>query len=414
MKIRKMIAVLAISAFVAGGAFAQQVTVGGGVIVGMDVARGDDADGSEVYTAGTEVIVRLQASASVNTPVGQFGSWIRVQPTWMSIAGATGWGSATDWAGTNSDVLPIDINFFNGYAWWAPNDMFRLTLGTNPDGWWPMSGPTRWGFYQMALDAGVARGFGVGNYSAMTPGMDEWTPGYNPLMGRMLSASFAQAFFPATEEGLLLSLTPNDMITVNFGLPVSWRGAMETGDAFGSSLLQLGLNLDFGSIGLTYQLTPVDSHNGNVWAYFSLTAVDNLGLDFGVGAELDDDPIIAVGLGVRYSFNPEFNLAVRTMAKIDTMSTDYGDAPLQVLFEILPSYVLAPGITAFLGAGIAFTTATELFHENEATFGWHVNPYVRFGSQWGPSFYAGFELRNWHGDRGNMEWRIPIGVYLMF
>ena len=376
---RRMVSVLIVMAFVAGGAFAQQASVGGGVIVGMDLARGDNLDDTDVFTAGTQALVRLQATASANTAVGEFGVWMRVQDTWMSIQHG-------DLGG---------LNLFNAYAWWQPNQMFRLTMGTFPDGWWDMAGTTtRWGFYGMALDAEVGVGFGLGEYQ---------TGAYN--------VNFTQAFFPSTAYGLLLSLAPTRMITLNFGLPVRWWGPpAEIGDLFSESLMQLVLNLDFGRIGLTYRANPLDDHSGNLWAYLHLSAIDNLQLDLGAGFDLADDPLIGVGLGLRYTFSPEFDLTVRTMAKIDTVE----DSPFQMLFEARPSYQIRPGITAFLGAGIAFTGEGGPTVNNEATFGWHINPYVRFGSTWGPSFYAGLEIKNWNGDRGHTEWRVPLAVYMFF
>jgi len=369
MKIRKMIAVLAISAFVAGGAFAQ-ITVGGGAIMGVNIATSDDDDDSEVYAGGSIGLVRLTAVGSVDTVIGEFGLWIRAQRTWMGIDPA--------WSGNN----------WNAYTWWRPNDFFRIDLGANPDGHLNMDGIARFGFYQMANDTFASGGFGVAR---------------NYYIG---NASFSQPFFEGTTYGLRLQLSPLDMLDINVALPFSWdgsqdpwsRNAGEIGDVFGAMLLQADVNLDFGRIGLTYLLNNDDDHSGNLWAYLGLTSVNNLHLDFGIGADLDYDAAISVGLAARYSFNPEFMLTARTVALIDT----HDDAEFELMFEILPSYLLAPGITAFLGAGVAFTGG------DDSVLSWHINPYVRFGSTWGPSFYAGFEIRRWAAKmpRWNGEFRL--------
>lgn len=364
---KKLIAVSAVLALVAGSAFAE-INVTGSVQAYTNLIQGDNDDDSDIQTSGDNHLVRLQASGEQETGVGTFGGWLRIQPGGM-------------W----------------GYTWWAPNDMIRLTLGEFPDSWWGRDGIARWGFYAMAQDI-------------LEPGY-MWSDAFQGGAGYDLS------FYGGFSRGLLLDITPMDMLEVRIGLR-TLVPPRDTGDVFGDLVFQLGLNLDFGTIALTYDGAGLagwalpwgrgGDTNGSIWAYAGITAIDGIGIDFGVGFHLLDDPIISVGLAADVGISPEFALRARLQATIDTIEA----APFGLMFELLPSFTFAPGMTGFLGAGLDLLIPDE----GDASLGFYVFPYVRIGSTWGPSFYAGFELRSRSvgGADAAMTWRVPIGLYHNF
>ncbi|MCL2193332.1 MAG: hypothetical protein FWB78_08050 [Treponema sp.] len=380
---KKLIAVPVMLALVAFGAFAQEVSVGGGVVAHTNLIQGDNNDDSEITTSGTTQILRLEVSAEMDTIVGTFGAWLRVQP------------SLATWGPTYAPEAERRLIFSSntwGHLWWAPNDMFRLTLGEHPGAWWSRDGIARWGFYSMVQDV-------------LGPGF-MWNMNWGAFHGTG-THDYGLSFFPGFAGGLLMELTPNEMVQVRVGLPVLDGG--ETSDVFANLVGQLGLNLDFGTIALTYRGHAGDGNNGSIFAYLHLGMIEGLGIDFGIGAHLhEEDPEIGIGLAVNAVINPEFGIRARLQADIDTAE----GAPLDMLFELLPSFNVAPGVTAFLGTGLSLRSPDV----GNASIGFYVFPYVRLGSLWGPSLYAGFELRSVSLDGGDaaINWRVPLGLHFFF
>ena len=380
---KKMIAVPVMLALVAFGAFALEVSVNGGVVANTNLIQGDNAEGSEITTSGATPILRLQVTAEADTIVGRFGAWMRIQPP------AASWGPS--WAPPEDQGLEFSANTW-GHLWWAPNDMFRLTLGQSPAGWWSRDGIGRWGFYGMIQDV-------------LGPGF-MWNMEWGAFDGTG-TQDYGLSFFPGVTSGLLMELTPNEMVQVRVKLPVLDGG--ETADVFANLVGQLGLNLEFGTVALTYRGDASDDSNGSLFAYLHLGMIDGIGIDFGLGAHLHEDaPQIGIGLAVGAMINPEFAIRGRLQADLDTAE----GAPLNMLFELLPSFNVAPGITAFLGTGLSLS----LPEDGDLSMGFYVFPYVRLGSAWGPSLYTGFELRSVSLDGGDaaINWRLPVGIHFFF
>ncbi|MCL2609739.1 MAG: hypothetical protein FWD94_07545 [Treponema sp.] len=445
---KKIVPVLTALVLTAGMVFAQEASFSGGAIVGSDVLSGDNKKHSELITSGGEFTLRLQASGSTETPVGSFGAWLRLNNT-------AGW----------PDFDPNGIKIY-GYSWWQPSSLFKLTIGSNPAGWWGMSGITRWGFYAMADDARIASGYTWG-----------WTPsgiasGYGPYAS--LSANFNQAFYPGFDKGLLLEFAPMDIIAVNIGLPVI-PGGETVNDVLLGVNAQVAVSLDILDIGLTYQggdkkVEKYFDDDGDPFIEASLTDPGSLfgffrynsgGIDahLGIGFHLpysyelkvlkENDAVekninatqskpIAVGLGLNFDISPEMNVRFRTMAKFggeykgeldeDNLLEYKGkpiDLPFQFTAEVLPSYELTTGITAFLGIGAGYSSEVVYADAKRANsmFDFYLSPYIRVGSTWGPSFYAGVEIKSTDqmkaGETGSkrerlLNWRVPISVYYFF
>lgn len=404
---KKLVAILAVSALVAVGAFAQGFNIGGGTIVSADLMQGDNGEDSEITSSGSAVI-RIQASGSAETAVGTFGAWVRLQPSWMGFGA-----NHQDWP---NNAQPT----FNGHAWWTPSDVFRLTMGTHPGGWWDMSGRARWGFYRMPNDV-FSPGFGIAhNYAGAPPGWDAASPWF------VSAGSFNHSFYQGHHAGMMFEINPTpdtNLVNIRLNLPMGFgqphygMNGAEFSDLLAAIHAQVQINLHgTGTIGLTYRGVGTDSHwrgggeddSGAIFAYFGLSAIENIGIDFGVGFHLvDEDPVIGIGLAADIGITPEFNLQARVHAEIDTME----DAPFGLLFELLPSYNITPNVRGFLSFGLALNSPSE----GDATMGFHVGPFVEVGSTWGPSFYAGFELLNITPGGGDsvMRWRVPVGLNLL-
>lgn len=386
---KKMVAVPVILALVAFGAFAQEVSIGGGVIAHTNLLEGNNDEDSEVTTSGATQIVRLQLSAEMETVVGTFGTWVRIQPSWSGFT--TDWGAPWTPEGWPPQVHQHNSNMW-GHVWWAPNDMFTVTLGQHPGAWWGQAGIGRWGFYVMAEDT-------------LNPGF-MWNMNWGAFHGTGVH-DYSLSFFAGIDSGLLLEATPNDMVAVRLALPVLAGG--NTSDVFADLTGQLVFNLDFGSVALTYSGDSSDAGNGSAFAYLHLGMIDGIGIDFGIGAHLhESDPEIGIGAALNAVINPEFAVRTRFQVAINTAE----NAPLDMLWEVLPSFTFAPGMTAFMGAGLSLRVPDE----GSASMGFYLFPYVRLGSVWGPSIYTGFELRSVSIEGGDaaLNWRVPIGMHFIF
>lgn len=424
---KKLIAISAVFALVAVGAFAQGFNVGGGTILSADLIHGDNGDDSEIMSSGSAV-VRLQAAGSASTGIGDFGAWVRLQNNgWM------GW----------NGVL-------NGHAWWAPAEVFRLTMGTHPGGWMDMSGRGRWGFHRMPNDV-FSPGFGIaGSYAGGAPGWlinSVFTPGgwnegnFASLEPFMWGGSFNNSFYQGHHSGMMFEINPTpdtNLVNIRLNLPLGFGqdgygldNGTEIADVFAAIHAQVQVNLHgTGTLGFTYRGSGTDgpwqnnetlmtawrpteefSDGGSIFAYFGLSAIDNLGLDFGVGFHLLASPVIGIGLAADIGISPEFNFLARVHAELDT--SDYAITPFSLMFEISPSFAITPNVLAFFNAGIALSSHHEDIEDN--SLGFHIGPYVQFGSTWGPSFYAGFELvsTSIQGADAGITWRVPVGLQLL-
>jgi len=195
----------------------------------------------------------------------------------------------------------------------------------------------------------------------------------------------------------------------------------------------LDVNLDFGNIAITYEGNASYIQQGNnswrdgidggtIFAYFGLSAVENLGLDVGIGFELpnseDDDGNaipnpFSVGLGVKYAAGA-FGVKLRAVASFPTEDSDGNELePFKVVADLLPYYVINDTARAFLGAGLGIAS-----YKDDPVTGFYINPYIEIGNEWGPCFYAGFKL--WSDGKKNGDdpattnWSVPIGIIVSF
>jgi hypothetical protein len=384
---------------------------------------------------------RVRIEASGESEDGTFGGWVRVEGGMV------------------------------GNVWWKPSDLLKFMIGGNPDGMFGKEGVTGWGFYQVAYDTGVVIGGNVWG----------WGPAGGPdanMYGQGVRTR--HAFFGGFGgEGALLTITPAEIATINIVIPFMSGG--EAADVFKKSIAQVDLNLDFGNIALTYVgglgYVKADGYsetwvgkkyfdsNGQeqtsttefekkvsgkaevedpskIFLYFNLASIENLSLDVGVGYTLPYETEgkvkvsspIAAGLGVKYTMDA-FGVKFRTVAAFaGSMETDVAGKKVKseqgigLIVDVLPYYVLSDNLTAYASIGVGYQAPGKVDgkvgkdadgKDLPAIIGWHFNPYIQVGAEWGPTFYAGIKVWSDGIERGKdkdkwINWAVPIAMVVSF
>jgi hypothetical protein len=429
---KKLIAIAVVFVLAVGVAFAADF--GAEVIGAVKAINGNTEKDSEVQAGGAQSRVRVAASGQNDE--GTFGAWSRFE--------VYGFGGNPGLA---------------GYAWWQPHDIFRLTIGTNPDGFFGADGVARWNFYQVAGDAGIA--------------VQDWSDDGT-------SASFYGGF---GGNGAILTLTPIEPLAINVAIPfIDAEG--EAKNVYKQLVGQVAYNLgSVGKVALTYRGNLNDTGNVTVtgtldgddefvpgaaayklgangsklFAFFGITAIENLEIDLGlgytmpvtvkkvnvtqtvdgkkvgdetverenvIGYDKKDDIIykapVAVGLGVNFTtgalgikarFQGQFGESLSGVGGMVTKGT------LKFLADLMPSFAVTDKVSAYLDTGLVMSKDQQEVAKvvNEAVVGWHIMPYVTVkASWWAPNFYAGFRIDSDGGKDPVVNWSVPIGVVFAF
>jgi len=368
---KKLIAISVVFALVAGVAFA--VDLGGTVIGTVDVLKSTTADGAKVESGASMDRVRIDGSGENGD--GNFGGYFRFNGAWVPE------GSYFPWA-------PMAA----GNAWWKPLDQFKLIIGSNGgDGFYGKEGVTGWMFYQTATDTGVSMGGG-----------NVWGGGYG-------STTYRSAFYGGDggSDAARLEISPADIAKINIMIPFFDGG--ETADVFKQAHFQLDLNLDFGNIAVTYVGNIMEAdQQPTVFAYYG-NAFGDLSLDFGVGFKFPNkDPSysnpIAIGVGVKYALDT-LGVKFRVVANVggDNKETD-------IVTEVMPYFILGDNLTAFVSVGLSMAMPDG----TDTVVGWHFNPYLQVGEEWGAKFLAGIKASSVGGKDAIIEWSVPIALIVSF
>jgi len=402
---KKLIAIAVVFVLVAGAAFAADFS--GAVIGTVNVLEGnsgkDDAGDANPVTTSAEMN-RIRIDGGGEVADGKFGGYFRADVPSLSI----------DKPGEDFDFDDIgdlfSVSSFSGNAWWKPIDQLKILIGSNGgDGFYGKEGVTGWMFQQTVYDTGVAVGAG----NIWGGGYSEW-----PYVYRA-------AFFGGDGGGnaLRLDITPLDMLAINLSLPVFNAG--ETGDVFAKLMAQVDLKFDFGNIALTYNgglgydKDKGRDDPGQIFVYYG-GSFGALSLDFGVGYKFANHYMadegdkkagdekanpINIGLGLKFSADA-FGVKFRAMAGMGGADKSTG-----ILAEVLPYFNIADNLTAFVSAGLAIYAPDG----DDAVTGWHFNPYIQVGEEWGAKFLAGVKLwSNGKGDEPVTNWAIPIALIVSF
>jgi hypothetical protein len=432
---KKLISISVVLILLSSAAFAD---VGAQVIAKATVLNGsteevDDGakdDGTPLYTTnpnGTGFSIgRIRLSASGGLEDGTIGGALRYE------------------AGDNASSPSAW-----GWAWWKPSDMIKLQIGSNPDGEFGLDGIGRWGFYQLAGDAGVV------DPNKAWGGEWDWTK---------IDGQYGDAFFAGWgAPGVILTITPTDALAINIGIPLgNGKPAYRT---YKDTTIQVKYNIDgVGTAGLTYSGDQGEedalNDNGMVRVYFGLSSIENVGIDIGIGYQFPDSVDVGegdakvtnsvnnplnIGLGISFS-SDSFGVKTRVMGKLFGSKTSKGKDEsltladdLTLLFDVLPYFVVNDTMTFYLSAGIATKTGDEYVKEyndsgkpviakdESADFAWHINPYICITpSYWSAAFFAGLRIDSSPAkyqkadkdgkteDFRSINWSIPIGIIVGF
>jgi hypothetical protein len=409
---KKLIAIAVVFVLVAGAAFAVDVSaevIGETKILFSDTSEATDGKLHAGDWPGG--LRRVRVAGDGQNEEGTFGGWFRLEKYGYS--------------GGDDDGIRVA-----GYAWWQPIEQLKLQLGMNPDGFYGRDGVARWGFYQVGGDTDVIHeGWAFGN-------------------------SFYEGY---GTNGLLVSLTPIENLFMFFGIPFSSGGGWnEAKDVFGKMHAQVAYDIGgVGQVALTFRGDLGDtvtvntdgsgSANGSkLFLYFGLSAIENLGIDLGLGYTLpvtaDVGPAsvtynapMAIGLGFKFDAGA-FGVKARVQAqlgesvKVKDVDDDWkGNTVID--FDVLPYFAVSDTVSVLLSAGLQITSPADNekvtgVKPGDPTTGWHIEPYVTVKSSWwAPNFYAGIRIDS-DGKKGKdatgketdpvVNWSVPIGIVFAF
>jgi len=415
---KKLIAIAVVFVLVAGAAFA--VDLGGAVFGHVNVLEGNsgkDAAGDANPITASGGIDRARIDGSGEVADGAFGGYIRID------------------SGDLADA----------YAFWKPIDQFKLIIGGFSDAFWGKDGVTGWGFNQMPNDSGIATnpgiwcggGWGSSVYSDQgykIPDPDDPSKFLDKNHNGDSWAAYLHNRYVFLEgfqyKGLSLEIKPLDMLSINIGIPFmdAPRGN-EFGDILQASLAQIDLNFDFGNIALTYDganRAGMKAGDGGAFYVYYGGSFGALGLDLGFAlhfagaADADrpkwgaSDAVQPIGLGLGLKFATDsFGVKFRVTAALGG-----DDEATYVNASLLPYFAINDNISAFLNAGIGMVAPSD----GDTYSGFYVNPYLRVGAEWGPTFYFGFRLESslsydgkfLDGSDSFVNWSVPISLMVSF
>jgi hypothetical protein len=121
---------------------------------------------------------------------------------------------------------------------------------------------------------------------------------------------------------------------------------------------------------------------------------------------------INVGLGVQYSTD-SFGVKFRA---VGGFAGD--DKTTRIIADVLPYFNLGDNLVAYVSAGIGM----RMPDGGDTVLGWHFNPYIRIGEEWGSHFLAGIKVYSsnkdgaydYDNDNKAISWAIPIALVIGF
>jgi len=292
-------------------------------------------------------------------------------------------------------------------------------------------------FNQMPYDAGIAQNPGIWYGGG-------W--GSTPYVGGPFMHNRYVFYEGWADWGAGVEITPNEMIGINVSIPYH-VGSGHEGDPSSSNLetpndaafvyraaqAQIDLKFDFGNIAISYDggyrnTTAVDS-TGAIYVYAGLNVIENLGIDIGFSYHLKGnedwgqvDEGLPIGFGVGLKFTTDsFGIKFRTTVALAGDEDGLGGDAVYINSSVLPYYVISDNLAVFGNIGVGMVMPG---HGADNVLGWYFNPYLRVGAEWGPSFYAGINVKsNGLGDeyadgKNNgkkiIDWSVPIALVVSF
>jgi hypothetical protein len=426
---KKLLAVLVVLSLATAGAFAQvNVNWGGLVWSSGNLLAGDNHEDSDIHAGGLYGEVRLWASGNIQSNVGTFSVFaqaagllgaprVAIRPdtpgstphVWNGVSnGMRMWGNATWWG--------LDNRLFVGLGSWlfALNDLNRqafMMLGT------PMS--TR-------------------DIQHRQPAIT-W---FDPFMLELV------------DHGLAVDIVPVPHVRIGFGVANAWNWTELThggaGPAVGANprtaeevyaniVTRLRVDLDgIGRLGLGYSGRNNHSNRvvagqgrsnvrrdvdmGDIYAFFHLNAIDNMGVDFGLRfGMVEDAQDLSIGVGVNYTFG-DYGVRFRgTFALPVGEFWDNRNDATRIAAEVFPWIILNPNMMFGTNLGVGMNIAGS-DNDADAQMIFFANPYftIHAGGGGAQRIQFGFRISG-HNNRGvdrdgatTMQWEVPIAFQFSF
>jgi hypothetical protein len=444
MIMKRLIVISVIFALVAGAAFAE-INVGGGVYGKVNVLQGTSEkfwDDGDVLSAGNKDAIRasggmgrIRLEASGQNDDETFGGWLRFETAGYG-GGVSGY----------------------GLAWWKPIQQFKFQVGSNGgDGHFGVSEFVRYGFYAGAADIGVVNeswAFSSSFYGGFSAGgaILTITP-IEPLVINIGIPFFeggrAEGIFKQTNAQVAFNIDgigslavtyaggyEGDSNTAGYSLDADGNQVPKTGNltrtwkvkvpttgtgAFPVPILAPPAGSAANALDIYKFTTPYEydiaatGANGasKIYASFDLTAIENLGVNIGIGFTLprkyENEVVdntggasgkewvstttdaykyntpLAVGLGVSFDAGA-FGIKARVQGEFAekfTWERTYKDAgspgvaarsvsisrelkgPFVLIGDILPSFAINDSMKVFLSAGLTFTGGYDVLAVEE-------------------------------------------------
>jgi len=418
---KKLIAISVVFALVAGTVFAVDVT--GTVFGKANVLEGSTEKDSKVKATGEMPRIRLEGAGEAGD--GEYGGFIRAQGG--------------------------DFTIDSAYAWWKPVDQFKLIIGKQSDAFWGKEGVTGWGFNQVPYDAHVATNPGVWYGWGLKQDLAgrDVADGSTPYVGGAFMHNRYTFYEGWAEWGAGVEITPTDMVGINIAIPYhvgsglnipeekqkkDHVSAYDAAYVYRAAQVQLDLKFDFGNIAISYdggyRNTTIVSSAGAIYAYAGLNVIENLGIDIGFSFHLTgDDELgqtkeslpIGIGVGAKYTADA-FGVKFRTTVALAGSEKNLDSSDLTyVNTSVLPYFAINDNLAAFVNVGLGVllgdSDKVKALTGNSTNLGWYFNPYLRVGAEWGPTFYAGLEVKSdgaKHADKTIVEWSVPVALVVSF
>jgi len=376
---KKVIAILAVSAIVTTAAFAQ-ASVAGTVETRFSVLRGnlsaDDVSlqmGGIPGGGGSGAIGAAWLQLSGTNPDGTLGGLFRLRNT--DIVRPDGGGGSGPW-------------FHRVFAWWRPIDQMRIWLGVDQDGLFDTAHFAGWGFHQGDNDYmfnhhwDFWRRIFPGNWDSFGMALSFANFGVDGLAINLILPTGQRNWPQATNPGVTRSISVEQMLAgfrLHSTFAVPGAGTLQfTYNAPGGIMNIDGLNThqpewggegalepnNFGQLGLSFLLTALDFGNILFGGAFIIPNTDFHDPDLHLGLALDI-PAATLGdiMGLRF----------RVGAHVLNRSLTNDDGLLSA--NLMPIFALGPG-SLMLDLGMTMGLPDgDFVAENH--LGWSVKPVYR-------------------------------------
>jgi hypothetical protein len=247
------------------------------------------------------------------------------------------------------------------------------------------------------------------------------------------------------------------MVDINIAIPFIDAAGQEAKYVFMQSIFQVDLKLDFGNIALTYvggrgfnkgdaittttyepipgqfadaagtqpiyreKKTTVGEAGfdepGTIFGYLGMGIGDSLSLDVGFGFTLPNEATsnpVNAGVGVKYATD---TFGVKFRAAISIPLEEFQS--MEFMADVLPFFNVNDSMRAYVSVGLGMKMPSSIAPSGEENvIGWHFNPYLEVGQEWGPKFLVGIGVSS-NGvkdadGKSIIGWGVPVALMVSF